>query len=146
MDRESAFFALFLDCELAHSLMKRGILKGDCFHCCVCVDLSTKHKQWSSPIIHYFSFHGSASPTVENKDKFGRLRSVVFRNVVRLSRWTDEKQTIMQLNQKSMKSYEAPQVEVIEIEPQGLLCASGGVATNAGGGTESMTMVEIDWP
>ena len=44
------------------------------------------------------------------------------------------------------KCYEAPQVEVIEIEPQGLLCASGGVATNAGGGTESMNMVEIDWP
>ena len=44
------------------------------------------------------------------------------------------------------KRYEAPQAEIIEIEPQGMLCASGGVATNAGGGTESMTMVEIDWP
>ena len=44
------------------------------------------------------------------------------------------------------KRYEAPLVEVIEIEPQGILCASGGVATNAGGGTESMNMVEIDWP
>ena len=47
---------------------------------------------------------------------------------------------------KTTKCYEAPQMEVIEIEPQGLLCASGGVATNAGGGTESMIMVEIDWP
>lgn len=47
---------------------------------------------------------------------------------------------------KTTKCYEAPQMEVIEIEPQGLLCASGGVATNAGGGTESMNMVEIDWP
>ena len=47
---------------------------------------------------------------------------------------------------KTTKCYEAPHMEVIEIEPQGLLCASGGVATNAGGGTESMTMVEIDWP
>ena len=47
---------------------------------------------------------------------------------------------------KATKRYEAPQVEVLEIEPQGLLCASGGVATNAGGGTESMNMVEIDWP
>jgi len=47
---------------------------------------------------------------------------------------------------KTTKRYEAPQVEVIEIEPQGLLCASGGVATSAGGGTESMNMVEIDWP
>ncbi len=56
------------------------------------------------------------------------------------------------LNQTKMKTnnrkrYETPQVEVIEIEPQGMLCASGGVAaTYADGGTESMTMVEIDWP
>ena len=47
---------------------------------------------------------------------------------------------------KTTKRYEAPQAEIIEIEPQGILCASGGVATNAGGGTETMTMVEIDWP
>ena len=47
---------------------------------------------------------------------------------------------------KTTKRYEAPYSEIIEIEPQGMLCASGGVATNAGGGTESMTMVEIDWP
>lgn len=45
------------------------------------------------------------------------------------------------------KRYEAPQAEVIEIEPQGILCSSGGVvSTNAGGGTETMTMVEIGWP
>jgi hypothetical protein len=50
------------------------------------------------------------------------------------------------MKKNNRKRYEAPQVEVIEIEPQGLLCASGGVATSAGGGTESMTMVEIDWP
>ena len=42
--------------------------------------------------------------------------------------------------------YEAPQAEVIEIKPQGVLCASGGAVTNMGGGTESMNMVEIDWP
>ena len=47
---------------------------------------------------------------------------------------------------KTTKRYEAPQAEIIEIEPQGILCASGGVATNAGGRTETMTMVEIDWP
>ena len=47
---------------------------------------------------------------------------------------------------KTTKRYEAPQAEIIEIEPQGILCASGGVATNAGGGTETMNMVEIDWP
>ncbi len=44
------------------------------------------------------------------------------------------------------KRYEAPQAEVIAIESQSVLCASGGAATNAGGGTESMNMVEIDWP
>jgi hypothetical protein len=47
---------------------------------------------------------------------------------------------------KTEKRYDAPQVEVIEIETQSVLCASGGVATNAGGGTETMNMVEIDWP
>ena len=48
---------------------------------------------------------------------------------------------------KTTKRYEAPQAEIIEIEPQGMLCASGGaVVTNMGGGTESMTMVEIGWP
>ena len=47
---------------------------------------------------------------------------------------------------KTTKRYETPQAEIIEIKPQGILCASGGVATNAGGGTETMTMVEIDWP
>ena len=47
----------------------------------------------------------------------------------------------------TVKRYEAPQAEIIEIEPQGMLCASGGaVVTNMGGGTESMNMVEIDWP
>lgn len=50
------------------------------------------------------------------------------------------------MKKTNRKRYEAPQVELIEIEPQGILCASGGVATSAGGGTESMTMVEIDWP
>ena len=50
------------------------------------------------------------------------------------------------MKKNNRKRYEAPQVEVIEIESQGILCASGGVATNAGGGTESMTMVGIDWP
>ena len=47
---------------------------------------------------------------------------------------------------KTNKRYEAPYVEVIDIKPQGVLCASGGAVTNMGGGTESMTMVEIDWP
>ena len=46
------------------------------------------------------------------------------------------------------KRYEAPHVEVIAIEPQGILCTSGGgnVVTNAGGGTEIMNMQEIQWP
>ena len=44
------------------------------------------------------------------------------------------------------KRYEAPQAEIIEIETRSVLCASGGVTTSAGGGTESMTMTTIDWP
>jgi hypothetical protein len=42
------------------------------------------------------------------------------------------------------KRYEAPQVEVIEIEPQGILCTSGGSpVTNKGAGTTNMGMSEI---
>ena len=45
------------------------------------------------------------------------------------------------------KRYESPQAEVIAIETRSVLCGSGGaVATNANGGTETMNMVEIDWP
>ena len=47
---------------------------------------------------------------------------------------------------KTEKCYEAPQVEVIEIETQSVLCASGGAVTSAGGSTESMNMQEIQWP
>ena len=47
---------------------------------------------------------------------------------------------------KTNKHYEAPQVELITIKPQGVLCASGGAVTNMGGGTETMTMQTIDWP
>jgi len=36
------------------------------------------------------------------------------------------------------KRYEAPQAEVIEIEYQGVLCASGGAHTSTGGGTDYM--------
>ncbi|MBO7629212.1 MAG: hypothetical protein J6S87_04620 [Bacteroidales bacterium] len=32
---------------------------------------------------------------------------------------------------KTTRRYEAPQVEVIEIKPQGILCASGGGASAA---------------
>ena len=42
------------------------------------------------------------------------------------------------------KRYEAPQVEVIEIEPQGILCTSGGSpVTSKGAGTTNMGMSEI---
>lgn len=44
------------------------------------------------------------------------------------------------------KRYEAPHVEVIEIEPQGILCVSGGAAAYAGGGTESMNLTNVNWP
>ena len=44
---------------------------------------------------------------------------------------------------KTNKGYEAPKAEIIEIEPQGILCASGGYA---GGGTESMNLTDVNWP
>ncbi len=53
----------------------------------------------------------------------------------------------MQAKAVNKKGYEAPKAEIIEIEPQGILCASGGVAASyAGGGTESMTMTDVNWP
>ena len=40
-----------------------------------------------------------------------------------------------------MKTYEAPHVEVIEIESQGMLCASAPAAsTDADGGTTNMNV------
>ena len=51
------------------------------------------------------------------------------------------------MQRQALKRYEAPQVEVIAIEPQGILCASGGAtATYAGGGTESMNLTDVNWP
>ena len=68
--RESAFFALFLDCELAHSQMKGRLLKGSCFHCYVGV-FFTQHNQWSSPVIHYFSFQGVQAQQSEIRISLG---------------------------------------------------------------------------
>ena len=44
------------------------------------------------------------------------------------------------------RPYEAPAVEVIVIETQGVLCSSGGAATSTGGGTESMNLTDVNWP
>ena len=45
---------------------------------------------------------------------------------------------------KTNKRYEAPQAEIIEIKPQGILCTSGGSpVTNKGAGTTNMGMSEI---
>ena len=49
------------------------------------------------------------------------------------------------MQRQALKRYEAPQVEVIAIEPQGILCASGDAA-GYGGGTETMNMTNIKWP
>lgn len=43
------------------------------------------------------------------------------------------------------KHYEAPHVEIIEIESQGILCASPDTSTG-GGGTQGMGMTNINWP
>ena len=38
-------------------------------------------------------------------------------------------------------------MELIVIEAQGVLCASGGApATTTGGGTESMNLTDVNWP
>ena len=42
--------------------------------------------------------------------------------------------------------YEAPQAEIIEIESQGVLCASGTDTSIGGGGTQGMGMTNINWP
>ena len=42
------------------------------------------------------------------------------------------------------KVYEAPMAEVIEIETQGVLCASSTGGSR--GGTESMNMTNVNWP
>ncbi|MBQ6305623.1 MAG: hypothetical protein IJK78_03565 [Bacteroidales bacterium] len=46
------------------------------------------------------------------------------------------------MKKTNRKRYEAPQVELIEIEPQGILCASagGGETTGFGAGTTNMNM------
>ena len=40
----------------------------------------------------------------------------------------------------SNKRYEAPKAEVIAIESQSVLCASGGASYSTGGGTNNMTI------
>jgi hypothetical protein len=48
---------------------------------------------------------------------------------------------------KMRRTYEAPIAELIVIETQGVLCASGGApVTSAGGGTESMNLTDVNWP
>jgi len=42
------------------------------------------------------------------------------------------------------RGYEAPQVEILVIEPQGILCNSAGEGTR--GGTESMNLTDVNWP
>lgn len=46
------------------------------------------------------------------------------------------------MKKTNRKRYEAPQVELIEIEPQGILCASagGGETAGFGAGTTNMNM------
>ena len=50
----------------------------------------------------------------------------------------------------STERYKAPQAEVIEIETQSVLCASGGSGggggTSRGAGTTSMGMSQIELP
>ncbi len=49
------------------------------------------------------------------------------------------------MKQTNLKAYESPKAEIIEIEPQGVLCASGGDAATAGGGTQNMNTGSYAW-
>ena len=49
------------------------------------------------------------------------------------------------MKQTFLKAYESPKAEVIEIELQGVLCASGGDAATAGGGTQNMNVGSYGW-
>ena len=63
--------------------------------------------------------------------------------------WRKMQKSIMTVSKFSLQrqTYESPKVEVVEIVPQGILCASGGAsATYAGGGTESMNLTDVNWP
>ena len=63
-------------------IVKWGVLQGwllSLFNVCV---FEHQHKQWSNPYWNWFSFHGSPDPASENKDKFGRLRSVYHYSVL----------------------------------------------------------------
>ena len=44
------------------------------------------------------------------------------------------------MNKEKLKRYESPKAEVIEIESQGVLCASVGAAFSTGGGTTNMNI------
>ena len=45
------------------------------------------------------------------------------------------------MNTTKKKTYEAPKAEIIEIESQGVLCASAGAeTTTSGGGTTNMNV------
>ena len=48
------------------------------------------------------------------------------------------------MQRQALKRYEAPHVEFIEIETQGILCASAEGGTR--GGTETMNMTNVNWP
>ena len=47
------------------------------------------------------------------------------------------------MKKTKLKVYESPHVEVIKIETQGVLCASGEGGTR--GGTESMNLTNVNW-
>lgn len=48
------------------------------------------------------------------------------------------------MKKTKLKVYAAPKVEIVEIETQCVLCASGVGGTS--GGTESMNMTDVNWP
>ena len=66
-------------CEIRKRIRVRRLLS------LLCVCFKTLHIQWSRPLFKVSFLMGSLGPTVRNKDKFGRLRSVVVFRTARLS-------------------------------------------------------------
>ena len=50
-----------------------------------------------------------------------------------------------QMKQTFLKAYESPKAEVIEIESQGVLCASGGAGFSTTGGLQFGNGGNGDW-
>ena len=89
--RESAFFALFLDCDLhTHKRKKEDEEENGCFHCYDCIPLYI-HIRWSSPLFNISFFTGVQAQQSEIKISLGGSALLVNLYVSCLSRWGKQK-------------------------------------------------------